>query len=112
MASFELKRDEVLLGRLYDCGPDQPWIYCAFEELEALDELRPLFQRELDIVEGLGESFDADDWERAYAAIEALGLRLTPLHAGAVIENFVLHVDGDRAWFRVDDPLVPHRDAW
>lgn len=41
-----------------------------------------------------------DEWEAAYAAVDALGLALRPVGDTRIPVGFLLHVDGTEAWFR------------
>ncbi|MBM7771885.1 hypothetical protein JOD54_002089 [Actinokineospora baliensis] len=72
---------------------DFPWLYGRLVPLPAFDRFRPLFDQELALV----ESPDVAAWDSVHAKIAA---SLT-LHAptGPVAE-YLLHVDGDEAWFR------------
>ncbi|MFC1431439.1 hypothetical protein ACEZDB_12380 [Streptacidiphilus sp. N1-3] len=58
--------------------------------------MKPLFDRELVLV----EEEDNDEWEAVADEIRQTMQLVAP--AGPVAE-FLLHVDGDRAWFRWSD---------
>ena len=94
LIEYELRREKDLLGRLSSCTPDFPWMYCKFEAAAAFAELKPLFDDELRL---LNEE-DMDAWEEAYEKIRALKLQL--VSGENEISEFLLHVDGDKAWFR------------
>ena len=91
---FQLRRGDDLLGTLTSCTPDFPWIFCKFEPCDAFAEQRALFDDELRLLDQ--EDFVA--WEQAYEKIRALNLRL--VSAKEDLSEFLLHIDGDEAWFR------------
>ena len=59
----------------------------------------PLFTEELRLVKRLGE--DGGSWAAAYdAVLDAVTLRHPD---GREVPEFLLHIDGDRAWWRWSD---------
>lgn len=92
---WRLYQGEVLLGTL-KVWREMPWLSGKFHPTPAFEPLRPLFQREIDLLNA--EEHEA--WEEAYDAIDALGLSLWAPDAEAPVREFLLHVDGDEAWFR------------
>ncbi len=96
MADFHLYRGERLLGTLTRTDGDMPWHLGAFDPAPAFEEVRPLFDQELALL----NADRMDEWEAAWAEVEALGLRLEPVPAGVAITEFLLHVEGPRAWWR------------
>jgi hypothetical protein len=58
--------------------------------------VKPLFQRELALL----EEEDLDEWDRVVGEISETLELVAP--AGPVAE-FLLHIDGERAWFRWSD---------
>jgi hypothetical protein len=93
---LQLKRGDELLGILCSYGNDFPWIKCNFERAGSFGEVKSLFEEELRLL-------DADDmeaWEICYEQIYALGLRLVDEEDMKEIGEFLLHIRGDKAWFR------------
>jgi hypothetical protein len=90
-----LKQGDVVLGNLQDCRPDPPWFRCHFTSTAAFEEIRPLFNE----VQRLRKADRIEDCMKAYEAIDALRLRLESAH-GEIIHCLVLHIDGEKAWFR------------
>ena len=90
-----LDRTGQLLGELTDLELDMPWREYRFAPTPAFAAIAPLFQEELRLVEG----DRMEEWVDAYGRIEALGLRLEGADS-AVIREFILHVQGDRARVR------------
>ena len=76
---------------------DFPWLSGRFDPKPGFDKYRSLFDAELAATEGE----DWDEADRLYHAIRE-ELRLTYPEGGNVPE-FLLHVHGDKAWFRWSD---------
>ena len=75
---------------------DFPWLHAHLRAVPAFEELRPLFEGELKQIEA-----DEPAWEATYNRIrkdfELLDLNGTP------VAEFLLRIDGDRAWWRWSD---------
>ncbi|MEV0716800.1 hypothetical protein [Asanoa sp. NPDC050611] len=85
-----------LLADLVVTDGDFPWLNARVEARAGLAEFRPLFAAELRLME------DADEaWERAYDAIRAAVTLRYP--DGREVPEFLLHLDGDDAWWRWSD---------
>jgi hypothetical protein len=93
---FHLVQAGAVLGELAVEAPDGPYIVCAFAPTPAFERVRSLFDRELALL----EANDLDAWEDAYEEIVVLGIGLAEPATGAPIDTFVIHVRGDKAWFR------------
>src|SRR3954471_24072963 len=98
MRILELKQGELLLGTLIVDDIDQPWFMCNFVATPDFEAIRPLFDAELAIIEG-SDDLDVVKWEEAWSPIEALGLQLIPAETGTALGDFLLHIQGDKAWF-------------
>jgi len=96
MPDLRLCRGDVLLGTLTSTDDDFPWHHGTFDPAPAFEEVRPLFDRERELLDA--ERFD--EWEAAWEAVVALGLRLELTATGATIDEFLLHIEGNRAWWR------------
>ena len=95
--SWRLVRpDGERLGRLVQDGAERSWILCRFEADPGFTAVAELFAEDL----GLIEEDEMDAWEMIHERIADLGLVLVPEHGGEPLREFLLHVDGDRAWFR------------
>jgi hypothetical protein len=95
---WQLARGVTLLGTLTDCTPYQPFFVCHFTPAPAFEEVASLFEEELRVSNTLDE--DPEAWETTYEALLAHDLKLVSLHDGGIIEEFLLHISGDTAWFR------------
>lgn len=93
---FNLMRGNELLGVLRSYEVDFPWMHCKFESTNEFEIIRPLFETELIVL----ESEDIEKWEESYKPIEELNLILLDTDKSEIIENFLLHIQGDEAWFR------------
>ena len=84
---------------------DFPWSYCRFIAMPAFAEIKSFFDREEQLLLAEEASRQAghavsDEWEAAYAIIEALNLCLVG-NDGSVETKMLLHIyDGD-TWFRL-----------
>jgi hypothetical protein len=95
---LKLMRGDTQLGILTVYDLDMPWFLCRFVPDAAFENVRPLFDAELDVLNKAGTDFDPERWEKAYQDIEALGLCLIP-DAGEKIGRFLLHIKDTEAWF-------------
>ncbi|GAA2473838.1 hypothetical protein GCM10010406_07240 [Streptomyces thermolineatus] len=91
-------RDGTVGEITVDGSGDFPWLGGRFTPGPAHDAVKPLFERELALLERIDE--DPEAWEAARAEVERAVDLVSP--QGPVAE-FLLHVDGDRAWFRWSD---------
>jgi hypothetical protein len=89
-------RDGSVLGEIAIEEADFPWLRGRFTARPAYADVRPLFERESALLERIDEA--EEEWEAAYAAIrEAVSLHAPP---GRPVAEFLLHIEGDEAWFR------------
>ncbi|MFI5606131.1 hypothetical protein [Amycolatopsis sp. NPDC051903] len=98
-AVWRLVRGDELLGEIVLENADMAWHFGRFKPQPAFAEVKPLFDEELALVDsGLEDNYDA--WERIWERITASMSLVSP--RGPVPE-FLLHVQGDEAWFRWGD---------
>ncbi|MET9351994.1 hypothetical protein ABZY14_03100 [Streptomyces sp. NPDC006617] len=92
----EIRIDEV----------DFPWLSGRFRAGPAYGAVRDLFARELALAEG----DDAEHWTRWEAVYDEIERRVRLVSPDGPVAEFLLHIKGDRAWFRwSDEPLGPGR---
>lgn len=96
---WRLVRGEELLGRIVIESADFPWLHGRFLREPAFDDVKPLFDEELALVESDLDG-DVEAWERIYDRITGA---LTLLSPRGRVPEFLLHVQGDEAWFRWSD---------
>lgn len=87
------------VARLVVVEGDYPWLTARVEAGPAFAPLRPLFAAELAALDGRDDETGA--WEAAYARVRAAAALHYP--DGLAVPDFVLHVDGDTAWWRWSD---------
>ena len=93
--------DDALLGRLTVYERDFPWVSAKLAATPAFEPLRPLFQQEVRLARRLEDDEDAGTWEDAYERVRAAVRLVAP--DGVPVPEFLLHVDGDEAWWRYSD---------
>ncbi|MDX3382689.1 hypothetical protein PV682_14600 [Streptomyces niveiscabiei] len=75
---------------------DFPWLSGRFAPGPGYAAVEPLFTRELAL---LGEGW-AEEWESAYDEIAS---RVSLSSPDGPVPEFLLHIEGERAWFRWSD---------
>lgn len=97
------RSDDQTVADLAITGGDFPWLNARVEPREGFAEILPLFAEELTRLDRIDD--EAGSWEEAYDALRAA----VSLHypGGGEVPEFLLHVDGDEAWWRwSDEPFV------
>lgn len=96
---WTLRRDGDLVAELAVISGDRPWVTSWVSAKPGMDDLRPLFERELDLLDE--PDTDPAAWESAQQQLQDT----LELHRpdGRAVREFVLHVDGNHAWWRWDD---------
>jgi hypothetical protein len=94
---WQLRRGAELVAEIIVDDGDFPWLYGKLRPRQGFADLRPLFDEEWALSEA---DDDVEAWERAYDRVRG-ALELFAPH-GRVAE-FLLHVQGDEAWFRYSD---------
>ncbi|MEU3418828.1 hypothetical protein AB0F39_09825 [Streptomyces murinus] len=70
-----------------------PWLHGAFTPASGFAAVRDLFARELVLM-------DEEDREGADLVYEEIRRRITLTSPEGPVAEFLLHIEGDRAWFR------------
>ncbi|PZT71228.1 hypothetical protein DN402_03545 [Streptomyces sp. SW4] len=98
------RADGGLVGEIRIEEADFPWLSGRFTPGPAFGAVRTLFARELE----LALSDDEGHWEEWEPVQGEIGRRMRLDSPDGPVAGFLLHVDGDRAWFRwSDEPLGP-----
>jgi hypothetical protein len=87
------------LADLVVTGGDFPWLNARVDPREGLEDVLPLFAEELLRLDRIDD--DTESWEQAYNAIRAVVTLRYP--EGHEVPEFLLHIDGDEAWWRWSD---------
>lgn len=99
---WKLRRGDDVIAELVVTGEDFPWLHATVRPGAGFEALRPLFDDEVRLSE---DDDDADAWEAAYDRIrQAVGL-IAP--DGRAVPEFLLHIDGEDAWWRWSDEPFP-----
>ncbi|MET9444582.1 hypothetical protein [Streptomyces sp. NPDC006610] len=97
--TWYVRSGDDLVGEIAVDDADFPWLAGRFTPGPAYPAVRDLFAREL----ALAERDDGDDdghwreWETVY---EEIGRRVSLSSPDGPVADFLLHIRGDRAWFR------------
>ncbi|MFI2433488.1 hypothetical protein [Streptomyces sp. NPDC018693] len=91
------------VGEIVIDDADFPWLSGRFVPGPAYDAVEPLFARELALLQRVLHD-DGDqavqEWEAAY---DRVGRQVTLSSPDGPVAEFLLHIEGDRAWFRWSD---------
>lgn len=96
-SKYAFFRGDVLLGDISPTHSDFPWHYGDFEPTDDFQAVAELFETELAALES---SKGPGDWDAVYDIISNPGLRLEPYGPGKSINNPLIHIQGDKAWWR------------
>jgi len=102
--TLELVRGNDVLGTI-DVkvgGADLPWHNGAFHPAPKFEEVRGLFEHELQLIRAntTDEPAQWDDWEAVNAELHEPGLRLQARDKSYVADEILIHIDGGEAWWR------------
>ncbi|GGL42889.1 hypothetical protein [Planomonospora parontospora] len=92
-----LRRRDETVGEIHVNDSDFPWLHGRFTPLPGFAAVAPLFAEDLALVEA-DDDFDGDAWEDVYERINGQLTLVNP--AGKPVAEFILHIDGEQAWFR------------
>lgn len=98
-----LDKDGRLLADLVVTGPDFPWLNARVEPSPEFDTVRPLFEGDLALLNAEQEDWVA--WDAAAAKIRTAVQLVDP--DGVAVPEFLLHIEGDHAWWRWSDEAFP-----
>ncbi|GLW35044.1 hypothetical protein [Actinoplanes regularis] len=94
--TLQRRSDGQTVADLVVYGGDFPWLNARIEPRAGFEEVRPLFAEVLSRLDGVGA--DGGSWEQSYNAVRAAVLLRYP--DGGEVPEFLLHIDGDEAWWR------------
>jgi hypothetical protein len=97
-------------GRPGDCrsgrpGGDFPWLKARVVPREGFEEIRPIFEVELRLVE---DEKNIGPWEEAY---HRLGAEVLAAPDGHLVPEFLLHIDGSEAWRWSEEPFEDEKGS-
>ncbi|WP_083067424.1 hypothetical protein [Mycobacterium arosiense] len=102
---WQLKHDAELIGEIHITGGEFPWPSSTFVALPGFARFKPLFDRELELVDDLSDDPDPgdamDSWEQAY---DLISNALTLVNdRGTPVAEYLLHIHDSDAWFHWSD---------
>lgn len=100
---WQLCRGKELIAELIVVGTDQPWLRANVRATPNFANARPLFDEELARLDSIDADYHA--WEAAQQRLQDEFRLVRP--DGAQPAEFLLHVDGDEAWWRWSDESLP-----
>jgi hypothetical protein len=90
---WRVMRRNTLIGTITVQESDFPWLRGRFDPEAGFDQVKPWFDEALALIE-------ADDFERFEAAYDRISQELRLVSPSGPVADFLLHIDGDEAWFR------------
>ncbi|MFJ4466657.1 hypothetical protein ACIP2X_03965 [Streptomyces sp. NPDC089424] len=94
--SWYVSSAEGRVGEIAVDDSDFPWLAGRFVAGPAFTAVRDLFARELALAQRDGERH-WQEWETVYDEIRR---RVSLSSPDGPVADFLLHIEGDRAWFR------------
>jgi hypothetical protein len=94
-----LFRGEEPVGEILIDDADFPWLSGKFIAGPAFGAVQELFAREL----ALTKADDDEHWIRWEEAYDEIHRQVTLSSPDGPVPEFLLHIEGDRAWFRWSD---------
>ncbi|MFI7404226.1 hypothetical protein ACIBW9_27725 [Streptomyces sp. NPDC049541] len=92
------------VGEILIDDADFPWLSGRFTAGPAFESVRDLFARELALMDQDHEEH-WQEWETTYDEITR---RVSLSSPDGPVAEFLLHIEGDRAWFRWSDEPFAH----
>ncbi|WP_328753501.1 hypothetical protein OHT57_43905 [Streptomyces sp. NBC_00285] len=102
---WKVRSGDEPVGDIVIDDADFPWLSGRFTAGPAFAAVEQLFARELALLEGDAEARQ-EEWGAVY---EEIGRRVSLVAPDGPVPEFLLHIKGDRAWFRWSDE--PFDDA-
>jgi len=98
-----LYRGDTLIG-IIDLDPanhDFPWFAGIFQPVDDFEIVRPLFDRELELLNNTSnEDSEMDARDAAWEAISQPGLRIVSADGNEFTKDPLIHIEGTKAWWR------------
>lgn len=97
---WQVRSGDEPVGDILIDDADFPWLAGRFTAGAAFAGLRELFAHELALLD-LDDETGQQEWEAVHGEIGRRVSLIAP--HGRPVPEFLLHIDGDRAWFRWSD---------
>ncbi|WP_329458357.1 hypothetical protein [Streptomyces sp. NBC_01497] len=99
-ATWRIMRGDTLVGTIAVQEGDFPWLRGRFTAGPAFAPFEPWFGESL-------AALEAEDFERFNDVCDRIARTLTLVAPSGPVADFLLHIDGEAAWFRwSDEPVV------
>ncbi|MFG2125179.1 hypothetical protein [Streptomyces sp. NPDC048710] len=95
-AVWRVRAGEGPVGEILIDEADFPWLSGSFTAGPGFGAVQDLFARELALMEG-------ERWEEWESAYDEIRRRVSLSSPQGPVPEFLLHIEGDRAWFRWSD---------
>lgn len=106
---LQLVRGDDVLGTIEvkPGGADLPWYSGAFHPSANFDDVRALFDQELQLIRAntRDDPVQWEAWEDVNARLHEPGLRLQAPDLSYVLDDILIHIDGTEAWWRSEAGL-------
>ncbi|ANS70066.1 hypothetical protein SLINC_7842 [Streptomyces lincolnensis] len=96
---WQVRSGADAVGEILIDDADFPWLSGRFTAGPGYDAVQELFAREL----ALTRRDDAGHWQQWEEAYDEIRRRVSLTSPDGPVAEFLLHIDGDRAWFRWSD---------
>ncbi|MFE1834628.1 hypothetical protein [Streptomyces sviceus] len=96
---WQVRGADEPVGDILIDDADFPWLSGRFTAGPGFAGVRELFARELALLEE-DEEESRQEWEAAYDEVRR---RVSLIAPNGPVPEFLLHIEGDRAWFRWSD---------
>jgi hypothetical protein len=96
---WQLASSDRTIALLVVTGSDFPWLHSRVEPQDGFDDVRPIFEDELRLLDDLDDQIPA--WEAMYQQIRRTVSLIKP--DGRAVPEFLLHIDGREARWRWSD---------
>ncbi|MFE0258096.1 hypothetical protein [Streptomyces sp. NPDC059010] len=96
---WQVRGGDGPVGEILIDEADFPWLSGRFTPGPGYDTVRDLFARELALLERDSED-DREAGEAWEAAYDEIRRRVSLASPDGPVAEFLLHIEGDRAWFR------------
>lgn len=96
---WQVRTGEESVGEILIDDADFPWLSGKFTAGPAFGDVEELFAREL----ALTKADDDGHWARWEEAYDEISRQVTLTSPDGPVPEFLLHIEGERAWFRWSD---------
>lgn len=104
---WQVGRGEEPVGEILIDDADFPWLSGKFTPGPAFDEVEELFARDI----ALTKADDDGHWTRWEETYDEIRRQVTLTSPDGPVPEFLLHIEGERAWFRwSDEPFDEEED--